>query len=121
VVLCSHLLHDVEAVCRHVVVLSKGRIALSGSIDDVRRLESGVFRLRVYGDDLRLRAALAEDRVEVLEREGETYRLRAPEGAGVSVLCAAAARAECVVRELSTSHQSLTDVFERTVDAEAAA
>src|SRR4029079_17090324 len=40
VLLCSHLLTDVERVCRRVVVLHRGQVAESGAIDDLRRRNS---------------------------------------------------------------------------------
>ena len=46
IVLCSHLLNDVESVCDHVVMLRAGTIRLTGTIDEVRKLEAGVWRVR---------------------------------------------------------------------------
>jgi ABC-type multidrug transport system ATPase subunit len=37
VILASHILDEVEKVCTHVAVLSKGRLLASGPIDDLRR------------------------------------------------------------------------------------
>jgi ABC-2 type transport system ATP-binding protein len=99
VVLCSHLLHDVEAVCEHVVVLREGEIALEGSVDDVRKLERGMYQVRVTGD--------VEDQ--------EMLRVRVPEGADAREIFAAAKSAGCAVRGLSTVEQSLEGVFIRAV------
>ena len=35
VVLSSHLLHDLERVCDHIILLSAGRTQLCGAIDDL--------------------------------------------------------------------------------------
>jgi ABC-2 type transport system ATP-binding protein len=121
VVLCSHLLHDVEAVCHHVVVMRNGEIALNGPIEEVRKLESGVWRMRVHGDFDRFALALEDAGITVVQREGETFRVRLPAGAGPTEVCAVALDGNCVVRELSTSHQSLTDVFVEAVEAKGSA
>jgi len=118
IVLCSHLLHDVEEVCEHVVLLQHGKAILAGTIEDVRRLEGGVWRLRAYGDHGRLHEALREHGIEVLETDGEALQVRMPEDGGPRPLFVAARDAGCVVRELSTFHQSLTDVFVRAVEGE---
>jgi ABC-2 type transport system ATP-binding protein len=58
--LCSHLLLDVERTCEHVVVLRKGRVAVAGSIAELTRIEGRRLRLDVTGDRQRLVGALAE-------------------------------------------------------------
>lgn len=35
----THILSDVEAICKHVVILNEGKNALSGSIDSLKRME----------------------------------------------------------------------------------
>ncbi|MGH7429583.1 MAG: ABC transporter ATP-binding protein [Candidatus Methylomirabilaceae bacterium] len=48
VVLCSHLLPEVEQVCDDVVILSAGEVVASGHVADViGRAEQGVIRVRV--------------------------------------------------------------------------
>ena len=42
VILSSHLLPDVEETCAHVVVLANGRVASSGSMDDLRSVEVSI-------------------------------------------------------------------------------
>jgi ABC-2 type transport system ATP-binding protein len=57
--LCSHLLPDVERTCEHVVVLRKGEVAVAGSIADLTRIEGRRLRLEVSGERQRLIDALA--------------------------------------------------------------
>ena len=57
--LCSHLLLDIERTCEHVVVLKKGEVAVAGSIADLTRVEGRRLRLEVAGDRPRLVGALA--------------------------------------------------------------
>jgi ABC-2 type transport system ATP-binding protein len=48
VILCSHLLTEVESVCDDVVILSSGEIAVKGSVTDVTgRAERNIVRIRV--------------------------------------------------------------------------
>jgi ABC-2 type transport system ATP-binding protein len=116
VVLCTHLLHDVEAVCEHVVVLREGSLALEGRIEDVRGLEQGTWRIRILGERSRFDSALAAVDAEVVGEDGEMLHVRLAEGGGPRTLFRAAAAAACVVRELSTQEQSLQGVFLRAVE-----
>jgi len=57
--LCSHLLPDIERTCRDVVVLRHGAVALAGAIDELTRVEGVRVRVEVGGDRPAFEAALA--------------------------------------------------------------
>ncbi len=116
VVLCTHLLHDVEAVCEHVVVLRQGELALEGPIDEVRRLEQGTWRVRVTGDRTAFEAGLLAAGIERVGEDEDFLHLRVPGEGAANTLFRVAADAHCVVRELSTQEQSLHGVFLRAVE-----
>src|SRR6267154_2463261 len=46
-ILCSHLLPDVEYTCEQVVVMDKGRIAAAGAIEALKQPRGRVYELRV--------------------------------------------------------------------------
>jgi len=118
VVLCSHLLPDVEAVCAHVVVLRDGRIATEGDVKEIRRLEAGTFRVRVDGERAAFVAALTAAGGALKGEEDETLVVQVPTGESAKLLFRAAAASACVVRELSGFEQSLEGVFLRAMEAE---
>jgi ABC-2 type transport system ATP-binding protein len=118
VVLCSHLLPDVESVCSRVTVLRTGQVVLEGTIDEVKRLERGTYRVRVLGDRARFLAAAERAGATVPEGTNdsdEALTLRAPDGADARFLFRAAAEAGVVVRELSTMERNLEGAFLRAV------
>jgi ABC-2 type transport system ATP-binding protein len=117
IVLCSHLLHDVEAVCEHVVVLREGRIALEGPVDEVRKLERGTYHVRVSGDQDAFVTAAESAGLAVQREDQENLSVRVPEGADARAIFAVAHSAGCAVRGLSTVEQSLEGVFIRAVSA----
>ena len=57
-ILCSHLLPDVEHCCDHVVVMDKGRIAAQGPIAELKGPRGRVFEVRAKDGHDRLVAAL---------------------------------------------------------------
>ncbi len=115
IVLCSHLLHDVEAVCEHVIVLREGAIALEGSVDEVRKLERGTFHVRISGDLEAFLGAAQRGGLSAERHDAEMLRVRVPDGAGAHEIFGAARAANCAVRSLSTVEQSLEGVFIRAV------
>jgi len=58
ILLASHLLDEVEKVCSHVIVLRKGEILYSGSVDEMSANE-GFFEIQA-SDNLLLKTALQE-------------------------------------------------------------
>ena len=57
--LCSHLLPDIERTCRDVVVLRQGAVALAGNITDLTRVEGLRVRVEVAGDRAQFERTLA--------------------------------------------------------------
>lgn len=51
VILCTHLLGDVERLCQQVVVLHKGAVVRCGTMADLRTNGSNVYELGWLGDD----------------------------------------------------------------------
>ncbi len=68
VVFSSHILSEVEAVCDHVLILSKGKLVASGTPETLRQSAKGAQQLRlvVRGEEARISAALGA--VEGIER-----------------------------------------------------
>ncbi|MEZ6194865.1 MAG: ABC transporter ATP-binding protein [Planctomycetota bacterium] len=87
VVLSSHLLRDVEFVCREVAVVAKGRVVRSGRIEDLKRISDRNWRVKVRGElpafvtrletaGARLEASDASFRVETPDADGSRAHRR---------------------------------------------
>jgi ABC-2 type transport system ATP-binding protein len=116
-VLCSHLLRDVERTCERVIVLNQGQVATEGSIADLTGRKRDIFDVRVKGD---ARAFLTDLRDQGCEwREGEDgYRVFLPEGQGPELLFVTARECGAQLRHLRPGTESLEDVFLRALGHE---
>jgi ABC-2 type transport system ATP-binding protein len=80
ILLCTHLLTEVEETCSHVLILNRGRVAAQGTVSEITRLvaapRSGRFRVAVEDVD-RARAELVATCVveEVAVADGPTGSL----------------------------------------------
>jgi ABC-2 type transport system ATP-binding protein len=114
VVLCSHLLPDVERTCDHVVVLNRGRAVENGTIADLTRSDGPELELQVGGDVERFAEAIGGSAL-AFSREGERrFRVTSAldDADGLFALAAAAgARIEAVEEIRAT----LDEVFLRTL------
>lgn len=73
VILTTHDMDDIEALCRRLLVIGRGQILSDGSLDDLRSRVDGGRRLKVaFGEEL---ATFDEPGFEVLRREGNALHL----------------------------------------------
>jgi len=61
VILSTHILQEVSAICDHVVIINNGRIAAMDSTENLERGtgRSGKFTLRIAGDEYQVKNALS--------------------------------------------------------------
>jgi ABC-2 type transport system ATP-binding protein len=114
-ILCSHLLPDVEFCCDHVVVMDKGRIATEGPITELKGPRGRVFEMRAKVGHDRLVAACRAAGFECHETDEDVMRVFVPEGHGARELFGLAAREGLQLRHLRPSVPTLEDVFARAV------
>ncbi|MCA8952684.1 MAG: ABC transporter ATP-binding protein [Planctomycetes bacterium] len=125
IVLSTHILQDVEAVCEHVVVLEAGSVLASGGIAELTRARQRRFELAVEPAGLELPAELPVDQTIGATPSGESVpavvRIEArgngrfvaalPPGVTPRPVFEAVASRGGAVRRLASERRSLEDVF----------
>jgi ABC-2 type transport system ATP-binding protein len=109
-ILCSHLLRDVERVCENVVVLNQGQVAREGTIRELTGPRRQAFDVRFKGDA----GAVLTDLKDLGGdwREGEDgVRLFLPEGQGPEMIFRLAKECGVQVRHLRPGAETLEDAF----------
>ena len=115
VILSTHLLADVQAVCERVVIVAGGRVRGQGTVDELcapgRPLPAPV-----QGDADRYRAGLAAAGVNVIEdtAPGE-WRVGVPEGWSNAGFFRLAGESNAVVRAVVRDDETLEELFLRAV------
>jgi ABC-2 type transport system ATP-binding protein len=119
-ILCSHLLKDVERVCENVIVLNQGQVARAGTIRELTGARLSAFDVRFKGDATAVLTDLKDLGAEW--REGEDcVRLLLPEGRGPETIFEAARDCGVQVRYLRPGAETLEDVFLQALGHEAEA
>lgn len=118
IVLCSHLLRDVEDTCDEVLILKQGRIAHYSNLDEERRANQRFLELEVYGpgangdftssiEKLGCECAMIARRIKVVLADGietrDIYRL--------------AAEHQVRIRRLNFRRDSLEDIFLKAMES----
>jgi ABC-2 type transport system ATP-binding protein len=121
IIVSTHILEEVEAVCTRAVVINKGRIVADGTAEDLMRLVPyhGAVTVRVAGDKAEaVRGALSAvagiKEIETISGPNGQLQLRAipKNGAGIVTDVASAIRQKALaVDEIFVERGKLDDVF----------
>ena len=117
VLMSTHLLADVQAVCERVVILAGGTVRGVGTVDELCGRRDDRFRLRVQGGTApAFRADLENEGVKLLADDGRgEWRLAVPAGWSNLTFFKLADLNDVVIRSLTRDDESLTELFLRTV------
>ncbi|MBN1901453.1 ABC transporter ATP-binding protein [Candidatus Sumerlaeota bacterium] len=111
VILCSHILKDVELCCNDVVVLNKGKIILSGNIDDLRQVDEKIYDVRIKGDVNHFISELSEKGCQCSLSERDIIRIVLPPNEKTRLLFELAKKNDVQLRHFYYKKSSLEDVF----------
>ena len=116
VLLSTHLLADVEAVCERVAILAGGRVRSVGTVAELCSRRQDRYRIRVQGDGAAFRGDLESEGVVVRADRGEgEWRVTVPEGWSNLIFFKLAGLNGVVVRSLMRDDETLEELFLRTV------
>ncbi|HEU0124620.1 MAG TPA: ABC transporter ATP-binding protein [Bryobacteraceae bacterium] len=115
VLLCSHLLTDVEQVCDEVVILKDGKIAHQADLEAERKSNRRFVQLEVTGDDRGLAAALQSIGAQGVTEAPGVWRIVLPADVEIGALWRVAARESVQVRKLTHRRDTLEEIFLKAV------
>jgi ABC-2 type transport system ATP-binding protein len=111
VLLCSHLLRDVEQVCDEVVIMKDGMIVHECNLEEERRSNKCFVELEVAGNDGNLRHALSEIASDGVSEGDGRWRIVLPPTVEVEALWKLLSREHLLVRKLTHRRDTLEEIF----------
>jgi ABC-2 type transport system ATP-binding protein len=113
VVFSSHILSDAELLCSHVGILSGGRLAATGSLDQLTSVESRGWELVFGGLGERALSTLAPSFTRATRIAEARYSVEIPSQARPEVVIAAAVAAGASLVSVTPLRATLEDIFMR--------
>jgi len=115
IVLCSHLLRDVEEICEEVLILKDGRIVHYSNLEEERRANRRFVEMEPVGDSESLAKALEAMGCECAF---SSNRLKAvlSEGFEIRDIYRLAAEREVQLRRLNYRRDTLEDIFLKAME-----
>ncbi|HML18179.1 MAG TPA: ABC transporter ATP-binding protein [Bryobacteraceae bacterium] len=116
-VLCSHLLRDVEQTCEEVLILRQGRIVNYSNLEEERRANKRFVELETWGDDAGFADALASLGCECAAAGAGRLKMVLPAGFELREIYRLAAERDLQLRRLNYRRDTLEDIFLKAMEA----
>ena len=121
VIVCSHLLKDIETCCREVMVLKRGRVVAAGNIEAMKQTRRQVYEVRVRGSLDRFMAGLSERGCECRLGARDVLEIATPDGMTTRALFEIARERSAQLRHFYAKRDTLEDIFLKAMEDEAPA
>jgi ABC-2 type transport system ATP-binding protein len=115
VLISSHILSDIEAVCSYVLILNKGKVANQGDLQALKQLDYSLYELKVKGETESIVDKLKAMECRVEETEEGILKVYMPPGLSPQEIFRVATAGEHQVRHFVKSQTSLEDLFAEVV------
>jgi ABC-2 type transport system ATP-binding protein len=127
VLLCTHILQEVEMVCQKVIIIGRGKVLAQGTPEELKNRGGGALRVEVRGPSDQVRSALASlpgvEKVDVLQTGPVgSFQLRAKASPEMrEQIATLVSQRGWSLRELRLEGASLEEFFVRVTDPGAVA
>jgi ABC-2 type transport system ATP-binding protein len=111
VLMCSHLLHDVEQVCDEVVIMKDGLIVRECNLEEERRSNKCFVELEVSGNDENLRGMLPGIGADGVTEGAGRWRIVLSPGVEMDALWGLLSQQSLLVRKLTHRRDTLEEIF----------
>jgi ABC-2 type transport system ATP-binding protein len=115
-VICSHLLRDVEETCDEVLILKSGRIVHHANLEEERRANRRFVELETVGEDSGFAEALAARGCEVAPAGAGRLKMVLPVEFEMREIYVLAAERDLQLRRLHYRRDTLEDIFLKAME-----
>ena len=118
VVLCSHLLRDVEETCEEVLILKQGSIVHYSNLEQERSANLRFVEIEVIGDEVGFATALERLGCECALAGSKRIKAVLPPAIEIRDIYRLAAEREIQLRRLNYRRDTLEDIFLKAMETE---
>lgn len=115
VLISTHILPDVQAICDHAVILSDGQVVLNEDLSALNRPTSPTIALRIQGHEDQFVRALGRAGLTAEQNADLTWQVSGDPSALAQRLWIAARETETTIRSLQPARNDLESIFIQAV------
>ena len=117
VVLCSHLLRDVEETCDEVLILKQGRLVHYANLEEERRANRRFVEMEITGDEPAFALALQGIGCECAMPGNKRIKAVVPDEIEIRDIYRLAAERDVQLRRLNYRRDTLEDIFLKAMES----
>lgn len=117
IVLCSHLLRDVEETCEEVLIMKQGRIVHYSNLEEERKANKRFVELETRGDPEGFADAMTALGCECASAGFGRFKMVCPEGFDLKEIYRHAAMKDLQLRRLNYRRDTLEDIFLKAMES----
>lgn len=117
IILCSHLLRDVEETCDEVLILKKGRMAHHANLEEERKTNTRFVDIDTPGQDPGLAGALAALGCDCTPAGAGRFRIVLPQHLELRDIFKLAADRDLPLRRLNYRRDTLEEIFLKAMES----
>jgi ABC-2 type transport system ATP-binding protein len=117
IVVCSHLLRDVEETCEEVLILKQGRIVHYSNLEEERRANKRFVEVETVGDEKDFAGALTALGCECVGAGLGKLKMVLPADFELREIYRLAADRDLQLRRLNYRRDTLEDIFLKAMEA----
>ncbi|MBX9603935.1 MAG: ABC transporter ATP-binding protein [Bryobacteraceae bacterium] len=118
IVLCSHLLRDVEETCQEVIILKQGEMVHYSNLEEERKANKRFVEVETVGNDGGFAEAVEALGAECAPAGAGRWKMVFPEGVEMRALYRIAAERDLQLRRLNYRRDSLEDIFLKAMESD---
>jgi ABC-2 type transport system ATP-binding protein len=118
ILICSHLLRDVEETCEEVLILKEGQKVHYSNLEEERRANRRFVELETFGGENGLAQAVEDLGCECALTGARRMKMVVPESFAIRDLYRLAAARNVQIRRLNFRRDSLEDIFLKAMEGE---
>lgn len=118
IVLCSHLLRDVEETCEEVLILKQGQIVHYANLIEERSVHKRYVEIETFGEDMDLTEALNTLGCTCTSQGSGRYRMVVPEDFELREIYRVVSERDLLLRRLNYRRDTLEDIFLKAMETE---
>jgi ABC-2 type transport system ATP-binding protein len=116
IVLCSHLLRDVEETCEEVLIMKQGRIVHYSNLEEERKANKRFVELETRGNDSGFADAMTAMGCECATAGYGRYKMVCPVGFELREIYRVAASQDLQLRRMNYRRDTLEDIFLKAME-----
>jgi ABC-2 type transport system ATP-binding protein len=117
ILLCSHLLRDVEETCEEVLILKDGHQVHHSNLEEERKANRRFLELETLGDDDGFAGAVASLGCECAVASARKMKMVVPENFAIRDLYQLAEERKVQIRRLNFRRDSLEEIFLKSMES----